>query len=220
MHPVQWNRIDTVLLDMDGTVLDLHFDNHFWREHVPLRYAEHHSLPVDEAKKALMPIYRAVEGTLDWYCVDYWTRELGLDIAALKREVADRIRIHPGVPAFLEAVRASGRRLLLVTNAHRKSLLLKLEITGIERHFHEIVCAHDLGMPKEHGAFWPALQRIHPFTAERTLFADDSPNVLASAQDFGIGQIVAIRNPDSRDGPRDIAGFTTVNGLGDLLPVE
>ncbi|HBT55971.1 MAG TPA: haloacid dehalogenase, partial [Pseudomonas sp.] len=32
---LNWNAIDTVLLDMDGTLLDLHFDNHFWLEHMP-----------------------------------------------------------------------------------------------------------------------------------------------------------------------------------------
>ena len=33
---IDWTRIDTILLDMDGTLLDLGFDNFFWREHVPL----------------------------------------------------------------------------------------------------------------------------------------------------------------------------------------
>ncbi|MCP4043692.1 MAG: haloacid dehalogenase, partial [Gammaproteobacteria bacterium] len=37
MPVINWNSIHTVLLDMDGTLLDLHFDNQFWLEHVPLR---------------------------------------------------------------------------------------------------------------------------------------------------------------------------------------
>ena len=32
---LDWTSIDTVLLDMDGTLLDLRFDNWFWQEHVP-----------------------------------------------------------------------------------------------------------------------------------------------------------------------------------------
>ena len=39
-----WENIETVLLDMDGTLLDLHFDNHFWLQHVPVCYAEKHGL--------------------------------------------------------------------------------------------------------------------------------------------------------------------------------
>ena len=42
--PLPWPEIHTVLLDMDGTLLDLRFDNHFWRELVPERYAERHGL--------------------------------------------------------------------------------------------------------------------------------------------------------------------------------
>ena len=84
---LNWSLINTVLLDMDGTLLDLHYDNHFWLEHVPRRYAEKHALSLEAAKEALRGRYRQAEGTLDWYCVDYWTRELNLDIALLKEEV-------------------------------------------------------------------------------------------------------------------------------------
>ena len=44
MPSLPWSDIDTVLLDMDGTLLDLHFDNHFWLEHLPQRYAELHGV--------------------------------------------------------------------------------------------------------------------------------------------------------------------------------
>ena len=27
---IDWTQLDTILLDMDGTLLDLEFDNHFW----------------------------------------------------------------------------------------------------------------------------------------------------------------------------------------------
>jgi 5'-nucleotidase len=32
---LDWNNIDTVLLDMDGTLLDLAFDSQFWLQDVP-----------------------------------------------------------------------------------------------------------------------------------------------------------------------------------------
>ena len=28
-------NVDLVLLDMDGTLLDLHYDSHFWLDYVP-----------------------------------------------------------------------------------------------------------------------------------------------------------------------------------------
>ena len=47
---LDWQDIHTVLLDMDGTLLDLHFDNHFWLEHLPKRYAAIHQHSDDSIK--------------------------------------------------------------------------------------------------------------------------------------------------------------------------
>jgi len=123
---IDWQRIDTVFLDMDGTLLDLHFDNHFWLEHVPERYAQARGLAPEVAKAQLLARYRDIEGTLEWYCVDHWSRELGLDIALLKQEVEHLIAVHPHVLDFLEALERRGKRRVLVTNAHQKALALKL----------------------------------------------------------------------------------------------
>src|SRR3546814_2406990 len=59
-HLVNWQTADWVLLDMDGTVLDLAFDNYFWRELVPQRYALKHGLSLDAARAELAPRFSAV----------------------------------------------------------------------------------------------------------------------------------------------------------------
>ena len=135
-----WHDIDSVFLDMDGTILDLHFDNHFWREHVPLRYAERHRLDVEAAKEDLFPKFRSKEGTMDWYCVEYWSRELDLDIVGLKEEIDHLIAVHHHAVDFLDFTRRSGKRTVLVTNAHSKSLALKMARTGLEQHFDALIC--------------------------------------------------------------------------------
>lgn len=216
---VPWDAIDTILLDMDGTLLDLRFDTFFWTEHVPRRYAERYGLTVEAAKAELYPRMRAIEGTMDWYCVDYWTEELGLDIARLKEEVDHLIAIFPYVPEFLDRVRAGGKRAVLVTNAHHKSLALKMERTPLGGHLDAVVCAHDLGLPKEEAVFWERLQEVEPFDPARTLLADDNVAVLRSARDYGIGHLLAVLHPDTGLPPREHATvLAALGGAPDAVP--
>jgi putative hydrolase of the HAD superfamily len=202
---------------MDGTLLDLHFDNHFWLEHVPRRYAEAQGLDLEVATEQLMGRYRAVAGTLDWYCVDHWSRELGLDIVMLKQEVAHLIALHPHVLAFLDALAAAGKRRVLVTNAHRKTLALKLQRTPLGDHLDRVLCSHDFGMPKERRGFWEKLCETEPFDPQRTLFVDDSLPVLRSAADYGIRWLLAISSPDSRQPARVLDEFPAVSDFSGVL---
>jgi len=216
MHRLPWHTIDHLLLDLDGTLLDLHFDNHFWREHVPLRYAEHHGMEVAQARDRLIPLFRSTEGTMQWYCVDYWSKVLDLDIARLKAEVDHLIAVHPHVTDFLEAARAAGKHILLVTNAHHKALELKLRKTRLGRHFDRVICSHEFGRPKEDPAFWHWLKRREPFDPQRSLFIDDSLPVLRTAAACGIRHLLAVRRPDSREPVRDTQEFAAIDNFAPL----
>lgn len=219
-HPIlPWTEIDYVLLDMDGTVLDLNFDYRFWYEWVPARYAAANGLSVDAARAELEPHFTRLQGRLEWYCMDHWSGVTRLDLAALKREMRHDIRPLAGSLAFLDAVRAAGKALWLVTNAHVDSWLVKLEHTGLRHHFDEIVCSHDFGAPKEDLRFWQRFNAKHPFDATRSVFVDDNLPVLRMAQTYGIGYPVAIRRPDSQRPARLITEFASVEGLAELLPL-
>lgn len=215
---IDWRAIDTVLLDMDGTLLDLHFDNHFWQEYVPARYAERHGLGEAEARRLLADAYRARAGTLEWYSVDFWSRELQLDIVALKREVAHLIAVRPGVAPFLEALRRRGKDVVLVTNAHQKSLALKMACSGLQAHFDLLLSSHELGRPKEDPGFWPALRARHHHEPARTLFIDDSLPVLRAARAMGIGRLLAVRRPDTRQPDKDVGEFEALHHFDEIMP--
>lgn len=216
---IAWEGVHSVFLDMDGTLLDLHFDNHFWLCHVPQRYAERHGLSREAASAALAPRYEKVAGTMNWYCMDYWSRELQLDIARLKDEVAHLIAVHPHVTDFLAALRVSGKRVVLVTNAHHKSLALKMERTRLQGHFDAVICAHDIGVPKEDVSFWEKLQTHEAFDPAATLLVDDSLPVLRSARHYGIRQLLAVHRPDSRQPDKDVGEFDAIRDFRDILPV-
>lgn len=218
MSLISWEKVDNVFLDMDGTLLDLRFDNHFWLEFVPARYAEHNDMSFDEARDELLGRYKDREGTLEWYCVDHWSRELGLDIVLLKQEVEHLIAVHPHVMDFLAGVRQAGKRTALVTNAHQKTLAFKLERTPLAGYFDQVVSSHDIGLPKEHPEFWPRLHASMPFEPERTLFVDDSLPVLRSAERYGIRWLIAVVRPDSSQPEREVSEFPAIRDFSSLTP--
>jgi putative hydrolase of the HAD superfamily len=213
---IPWDDVDTVMVDMDGTLLDLAFDNFFWRELVPSRYATHRNLPEDEARRELTARYEALEGSLAWYCIDYWSETLGLDIRALKWEHRHRIQYLPKATEFLEAVRRRGKRLLLVTNAHRETLAVKVAQTGLDREVDGLISSHDYLAPKQSQAFWQRFLEDEDFDPERTVLIEDSLSVLKAASSFGLKFTVAIRCPDSGQPPRQISSFPSVDRVHEL----
>lgn len=214
---IDWDKIDTVLLDMDGTLLDLHFDNHFWLEHLPKRYAEIHQVDYETATQRLHDHISQHEGTLQWYCLDFWSKALEVDIRSLKEEVKHKIQIRPHVQEFLTRLRALGKKVLLVTNAHPQSLSLKLEVTAIDQYLDIIISSHEFNHPKEAQAFWQALQLREHFDPARTLFIDDTARILASARQFGIQYLLGIHQPDSQKA-RIMEAYPAIHHFDEIMP--
>ncbi|HEY7773968.1 MAG TPA: GMP/IMP nucleotidase, partial [Marinagarivorans sp.] len=200
--PINWNAVDTVLLDMDGTLLDLHFDNYFWLEHLPQRYAEHHKLDYDQAREKLHRQIKAYQGTLQWYCLDHWSELVQMDIPALKQEISHKIRVRPHTEHFLRFLRQQKKKVILVTNAHRRGLDIKLSVTKIDQWLDIVVSSHDYQIPKEAPEFWLQLHAQERFNPARTLFVDDTPRIVARAKEFGIEHLICITPPDSKLEPR------------------
>lgn len=217
MRMLNWNNIDTVLLDMDGTLLDLYFDNYFWQEYLPARWGELHGLDADAAKRELVPRFRSMEGTLSWYCLDFWSRELNIDVLALKAGVEDLIRMRPSAQDFLESLIRRGLQPVLVTNAHRDLISMKLARTGIGRYFGQVISSHQYGVPKEQVEFWSKLREDVDFPPERTVLIDDNLTVLRAARAFGIAHLFSIARPDSTEPLRDTEEFTAIHDFRDML---
>lgn len=195
---INWKEIDFVILDMDGTLLDLHFDNYFWQIHIPLRYAKAHNIPLIEAQEFLEAETRKVSGQINWYCLDYWTETLKLPIVELKKEIEHKIALRPDTLPFLAALKNAGKQVVLVTNAHPDSLSLKVEKTALDQHIDLLISTHEYGVTKESQVLWQKLQADLHFNNETTLFVDDSLAILDSAKRFGIKHLLSVANPDSQ----------------------
>lgn len=193
-----WTEIDTVLLDMDGTLLDLHFDNHFWVQLIPKVLSEQRNISLQEASDWVEACYNNVAGTLNWYCLEYWEQQMGLDIMALHRTLVERIQMRQDSMPFLEALQRTGKSRILVTNAHPKNLGLKLEHTDLALGLDAMISSHETGYPKEHPEFWVQLFKRFNLEPNRCLFIDDNEAILAAAKLAGVGYQLGIANPDSQ----------------------
>jgi len=212
-----WNAIETVLLDMDGTLLDKYFDDYFWEHLMPEEYAKKYNLNISEAKQQLLSRYKQEEGKLTWTDLDYWSKEFDIDIPALKEQVNHLIAVHPNVEDFLQFLRKENKGIYLVTNAHYKTLDIKLKKTEIGKYFDSVICAFDIGLPKEESAFWGKLAGLLNFRKENTMLIDDNEGVLLSARDYGIKYLILKARPSSRGGIRTSEHFPAISYFKELF---
>ena len=194
---VDWSKLDTILLDMDGTLLDLEFDNHFWGTVIPGEWGRPRGLDVKTSQETLAPLFADERGKLNWYCLDFWGRTLELDIPRIKAGYTEGIRWRPQAETFLQHLQASHLDVVMITNAHPLTLDMKAERLPMAQWFDAMISSHQYGVPKETPVFWDTLMTERPFDPQRTLFIDDSEYVLDSAEEFGIAHLLTLRQPDS-----------------------
>jgi putative hydrolase of the HAD superfamily len=189
VEAVDWSQLDTILLDMDGTLLDLEFDNHFWGTVIPGEWGRQRGLDVRTSQETLAPVFAGERGRLNWYCLDFWSETLELDIPAIKALYTEGVRWRPQAETFLRHLQASHLDVVLITNAHPVTLMMKAERLPL--------------------AQW--------FDPDRTLFVDDSEYVLDSAQEFGVAHLVTLRQPDSTLPPRVDTRFPAIHHFEEIL---
>jgi putative hydrolase of the HAD superfamily len=212
-----FERCKTLMLDMDGTILDLAYDNYMWMTHVPEQWAVKNSMSLSEARKLLFARYGAAQGELQWYCLDHWSELLDLDVMQLHRDNHERINFLPGAKDFLTRVRELNIRVLLVTNSHPDTLELKEQVTGLSAFFDGVHSAHSYGFAKEQQEFWHALQEKEGFEIATTMLVDDTERVLESAGEYGVEMLVTVTRPDTSKPIRNGTEFAGVEGVSELL---
>jgi HAD superfamily hydrolase (TIGR01509 family) len=213
-----WSDVTHVLIDMDGTLLDKYFDDYFWSHLVPERYAEKNDMSFGKAKEYLFNKYRNQEKTLNWTDIDYWTAELGLDIPALKEQIRHLIDVHPYVEEFLTLLKEHKKKVIMATNAHYKTVSLKMKKTRIGHYFDKIITSNDVGSPKEHQPFWERAQKLLGFEKDRTMFIDDTEDVLHAAHEYGIKYVIFKAYASSKEPPGNSQEYVEIHEFKELFP--
>lgn len=214
---IDWSQINTVFLDMDGTLMDLAFDNYFWHEYVPQVYSKNNDLDALQAKQFCLSMYKEQRGKLNWYCTDYWSDQLNLDIKDLKGQIASRVSLFPLVTEFLSWLKSNGKRSVLLTNAHMDSVNIKMEETGIRSMFDRIITSHSFGYAKEHDEFWPLLANNESYHPHTTLLIDDNVAVLHAADRHGIKHLLSVSQPDTTLPHQETDKFHAINGFHEIV---
>jgi putative hydrolase of the HAD superfamily len=209
--------IKFVLLDMDGTLLDLYFDEYFWGHLVPEKYAEKHNITFGAAKEYLFKVYRSHEKTLNWTDIDFWSRELHLDIQALTEQIKHLVEVHPHVIDFLKMLKRHRKKIFLATNAHYKVMHIKFKKTQIGKYFDSVICSFDVGYPKESIEFWQRAEKILKFDKEKTLFIDDTEDVLKAAKEYGIKYLLFKTVANSKSTPKVSQEFSVISDFRELM---
>ena len=215
---LNWKNIDIVLLDLDGTLLDLNFDNYFWSYYLPKEYSKFFSVSEDLAHSFIRDSLAEKAGTLDWYDIDYWSDRFNIDLVKMKEEISARISAKPNAKEFLNTISKSGKKLILVTNAHRKTLQIKMRQVNLLKWFDTIVISHELKAAKESDMFWKKLHLMYHFDIKRTVLIDDNEDVLTTAENHGIANLITIIRPDSQQPKRTNCKFTAINNFSEIMP--
>jgi HAD superfamily hydrolase (TIGR01509 family) len=217
MSLIPFKEIEHVLLDMDGTLLDRYFDDYFWEHLVPEKYSEKHKITFGKAREELLGRYKAHEGTLNWTDIDFWSKELGLDILALKEQIKHLIEVHPHVEDFLRMLRAHKIKTFIVTNAHYKVLDMKLRKTDLGRFLTGAITSFEIGFPKEKIEFWQIAEQKLGFQKEKTMLVDDILEILKTAEKFGIRYLIYKAKSNSKIKPLPSSEFKTILDFSELI---
>ena len=185
--------IECLLIDMDGVILDNAYDNDFWQNQIPEVIADSKGIAFDDAKRLAIQIFNYKKNTKDWYDVDYWSNMLDIDIEAQKRSEKSfsRISLYDGVIDTLSVLK-NKTKMILITNAHRKTLNIKLEKYNLTPYFDEMVCAHELNYVKEDIQLWYMLRSKYRLDYEKTLLVEDTINNINVGLSAGISGAIYV----------------------------
>ena len=184
------------LIDLDGVILDTSYDNYFWQKHIPRVYAQKKAIDEKDAVNVTHSLFNYKKKTKEWYDIVYWSNLLDIDIVHEKKksENMSLIKLQKGSLNILERLRELNKKLFLVTNAHRKTLEIKLSKFDLSIYFDEIICSHELGYIKEDIKFWHILRNKLQVDYNDSVLIEDTFDNIRSAHHAGVGSFIYINN--------------------------
>ena len=207
------------LIDLDGVILDTKYDNYFWQEYIPKIYAQLNDMPIADAINVTHSLFHYKKKTKDWYDIVYWSNMLGIDIAKEKekKDNMDKISLKEGSLEILNLLKLRGKKLFLITNAHRTTLNIKLKKFDISKYFDEMICSHELAYIKEDIQFWHVLRVKLKLDYKYSVLVEDTFDNINSAYHAGLNNFVYISQKKNFNNPISPLVLSSFNKLSSSI---
>ena len=215
---LNWDRIDDVLIDMDGTLLDRHFDNFFFEEDLPRRYVAMQGLSFDASRGTVNGDVPVGGRELAWTDLHYSSGRVGIDVVAMHLSQLTLIGFLLGAEDFLKAVRIKGKR-RAATNAHEAGVAVKSAKTGLDRYVGSDRRRVRSGLSQdEMPEYWPgpAAGWLDSTRAALSMLTT-TEMCSAAASHYGIATIIHSAKSSSQLPPVQSSKFASVEHLPALL---
>ncbi|KAE9527815.1 GMP/IMP nucleotidase [Testudinibacter aquarius] len=217
MKIIDWDNIDTILFDLDGTLIDLHLDAYFWKQLVPQTYADKEGLDAQTCHARIQQLYRDIEHSMQWYDIDHWAKTLDLPIREMQRQHALNTQVRSGVYPLLESLQKLDKQLILLTDSHPFSLQVKMDNCNLSSYFEQLLSSHQFQRPKMHSALWQSVYQHCQLNPDRTLLIDDMEPVLDQAKSNQMAYTLGITTPDSQQPPKQFNNHPSITDFQTLL---
>ena len=201
---------------MDGTLLDLRFDNWFWQAARAGAYAARHGLTALAAGSSCSPASRRAAARSTGTASITGAANSVSTSARSSTTCATRSDWLPGAARVPRGSGALGKRRILVTNAHPETLAIK-DARVVARRAGSTSCIRRTasGCRRRPGIL-AAPRRARAVRSAAHAVRRRQPGGAGAARDFGIRWLRAIRRPDLGRPARDTGDFAGVDSVAEL----
>jgi phosphoglycolate phosphatase len=181
------SRVDLVIFDLDGTLIDSKQDLvcavNAARGHMGMGALDNETVASYVGDGAPVLIRRALgRGATDGQVQD----ALEFFLAYYSDHLVDHTKLYPGVPETLERLGAAGVKMAILTNKPVRMSRGIVEALGVARHFERVYGGNSFEHKKPHPAGVEALLCECGAARERTLMVGDSGVDVRTARNAGI----------------------------------
>ena len=211
---VKLNSTTAILSDLDGVILDQHYDRKFWQSWLPEHVANQTNQSIEKIQIEIQLKIDGQKGTLNWYDLNYWDDLLDVDCMEIIKEQEEKPSFLEGSLEALQELSTLKNPKHILTNGDPRLQEYKAEARNFLQFFDSIFYSMHAGYPKEKKEFWTLARHNLNLDFEDSIFIDDDFKVVTIAVKAGVKRVIWITPGKNRILQN---GIETFSSLADLV---